>query len=228
MKDLILYYLEIDIKHLIAVGTMCPMINQMSVQSSVVLTEKNLKIARLLLSCAQNCGITTNFELNEFKFLGQQLGICWDHVLATIQHLYWVLGVRQISSGTFRIGGDGNHQQLVDQILSTTQPSQNSTILTISASNDIPDLSKQLDGLFESTTGLDDVSLHHVIASLCKLSSDQMEIAQITSKETSYFGLAKLLHTALSNLDRIHVFWKPVASHLLDVSHKICSINFYG
>lgn len=89
--------------------------------------------------------------------------------------MYWVLGIRQISTRSFRIGGEAV-QQLVEQISTTTPSIQNSAILTTIASNEIPELTRQLDELFESTSEYDDVALHHVIASLCKLSSDQMEV----------------------------------------------------
>lgn len=71
--------------------------------------------------------------------------------------------------------------------------------------------------LFISTTMLDDVSLHHVIAALCKLSADAMMVAQNTQREPSFFPVAKLLQTALANLHRLQIFWKPITAHFLEV-----------
>ena len=66
---------------------------------------------------------------------------------------------------------------------------------------------------------LDDVGLHHVIAALCKLSTEAMQVAQ-TQREPSYFPVAKLMQTGLSNLHRLTVFWKPVCAHLIEVCYK--------
>ena len=44
-----------------------------------------------------------------------------------------------------------------------------------------------------------------------------MTVAQHSLRETSFFSIAKLQQAALVNLPRLHVFWRPVTSHLLEV-----------
>lgn len=39
----------------------------------------------------------------------------------------------------------------------------------------------------------------------------------MSSRETSYFSIAKLLQTGLANLKRLHIFWRPLSAHLLEV-----------
>jgi len=68
---------------------------------------------------------------------------------------------------------------------------------------------------------LDEVSLHHVIAALCKLSNETMTVAQHSLRETSFFSFAKLQQAALVNLPRLHVFWRPVTAHLLEVNFSL-------
>jgi hypothetical protein len=82
-----------------------------------------------------------------------------------------------------------------------------------------------LSKLFESTSSYDDVSLHHVIAALCKLSSEAMMVAQNTSREPSFFSVAKLLQTAMVNLQRLEVYWRPVTAHLIEVRKIIYELS---
>ena len=44
-----------------------------------------------------------------------------------------------------------------------------------------------------------------------------MELAS-ANREPSLFAVAKLLETALVNLDRVDVVWRPITNHLLVVS----------
>ena len=43
-----------------------------------------------------------------------------------------------------------------------------------------------------------------------------MELAS-ANREPSLFAVAKLLETALVNLDRVEVVWRPITNHLLVV-----------
>lgn len=74
-----------------------------------------------------------------------------------------------------------------------------------------------LNRLFEMTSDLDDVGLHHVISALCKLSSESMQVAQ-NNREPSYFPVARLLQTSQANLKRLSIFWKPISAHLIEVN----------
>ena len=51
---------------------------------------------------------------------------------------------------------------------------------------------------------------------LCKLSEESMDLAT-TNREPSLFAVAKLLETALVNLSRLDVVWRPITNHLLQV-----------
>ena len=108
-----------------------------------------------------------------------------------------------------------------------------SAVVTTAAMADLPILSAMLSRLFESSVHLDDVALHHLIDALIRLSIESMEVA-VTIREPSLFAIAKILETGRSNLNRIDVWWKPISSHLLDVSrnallsllcdeHSVCS-----
>jgi hypothetical protein len=57
-----------------------------------------------------------------------------------------------------------------------------------------------------------------------------MLIAQThPSKEPSFFSIAKLLLTALSNLQRLSVFWRPVVAHLLEIcGHTNTALREWG
>jgi hypothetical protein len=46
-----------------------------------------------------------------------------------------------------------------------------------------------------------------------------MAVSQLSQRETSFFSIAKLLQTALANAahGRLHIFWRPVTAHLLEV-----------
>ncbi|XP_076863184.1 protein MON2 homolog isoform X1 [Brachyhypopomus gauderio] len=157
-------------------------------QGTVVLTAKNIQCMRTLLNLA-HCH-------------GAVLGTSWQLVLATLQHLVWILGLKPGVGGGLKPGR------------AVEGPS---TVLTTAVMTDLPVISNILSRLFESSQYLDDVSLHHLINALCSLSMEAMEMAYGTNKEPSLFAVAKLLETGLVNMDRIEILWRPLTAHLLEV-----------
>ncbi|XP_031420797.1 protein MON2 homolog isoform X1 [Clupea harengus] len=159
-------------------------------QGTVVLTAKNIQCMRTLLNLA-HCH-------------GAVLGTSWQLVLATLQHLVWILGLKPGVGGVLKPGR------------AVEGPS---TVLTTAVMTDLPVISNILSRLFESSQYLDDVSLHHLINALCSLSMEAMEMAYGNNKEPSLFAVAKLLETGLVNMDRIEILWRPLTAHLLE---KVC------
>ncbi|XP_028666343.1 protein MON2 homolog isoform X1 [Erpetoichthys calabaricus] len=157
-------------------------------QGTVVLTAKNIQCMRTLLNLA-HCH-------------GTVLGSSWQLVLATLQHLVWILGLKPGSGGALKPGR------------AVEGPS---TVLTTAVMTDLPVISNILSRLFESSQYLDDVSLHHLINALCSLSMEAMDMAYGNNKEPSLFAVAKLLETGLVNMDRIEILWRPLTGHLLEV-----------
>ncbi|XP_012697958.1 protein MON2 homolog isoform X6 [Clupea harengus] len=157
-------------------------------QGTVVLTAKNIQCMRTLLNLA-HCH-------------GAVLGTSWQLVLATLQHLVWILGLKPGVGGVLKPGR------------AVEGPS---TVLTTAVMTDLPVISNILSRLFESSQYLDDVSLHHLINALCSLSMEAMEMAYGNNKEPSLFAVAKLLETGLVNMDRIEILWRPLTAHLLEV-----------
>ncbi|XP_048864453.1 protein MON2 homolog isoform X2 [Brienomyrus brachyistius] len=157
-------------------------------QGTVVLTAKNIQCMRTLLNLA-HCH-------------GAMLGTSWQLVLATLQHLVWILGLKPGAGGALKPGR------------AVEGPS---TVLTTAVMTDLPVISNILSRLFESSQYLDDVSLHHLINALCSLSLEAMEMAYGNNKEPSLFAVAKLLETGLVNMDRIEILWRPLTGHLLEV-----------
>uniref|UniRef100_H3C018 Protein MON2 homolog n=1 Tax=Tetraodon nigroviridis TaxID=99883 RepID=H3C018_TETNG len=157
-------------------------------QGTVVLTAKNIQCMRTLLNLA-HCH-------------GAVLGTSWQLVLATLQHLVWILGLKPGMGGALKPGR------------AVEGPS---TVLTTAVMTDLPVISNILSRLFESSQYLDDVSLHHLINALCSLSMEAMEMAYGNNKEPSLFAVAKLLETGLVNMDRIEILWRPLTGHLLEV-----------
>uniref|UniRef100_A0A087Y5F1 Protein MON2 homolog n=1 Tax=Poecilia formosa TaxID=48698 RepID=A0A087Y5F1_POEFO len=153
-----------------------------------VLTAKNIQCMRTLLNLA-HCH-------------GAVLGTSWQLVLATLQHLVWILGLKPAVGGALKPGR------------AVEGPS---TVLTTAVMTDLPVISNILSRLFESSQYLDDVSLHHLINALCSLSLEAMEMAYGNNKEPSLFAVAKLLETGLVNMDRIEILWRPLTGHLLEV-----------
>ncbi|KAJ3596929.1 hypothetical protein NHX12_003329 [Muraenolepis orangiensis] len=137
-------------------------------QGTVVLTAKNIQCMRTLLNLA-HCH-------------GAVLGTSWQLVLATLQHLVWILGLKPGLGGALKPGR------------AVEGPS---TVLTTAVMTDLPIISNVLSRLFESSQYLDDVSLHHLINALCSLSTEAMEMAYGNNKEPSLFAVAKLLETGL-------------------------------
>uniref|UniRef100_A0A3Q1J8N5 Protein MON2 homolog n=1 Tax=Anabas testudineus TaxID=64144 RepID=A0A3Q1J8N5_ANATE len=152
------------------------------------LTAKNIQCMRTLLNLA-HCN-------------GAVLGTSWQLVLATLQHLVWILGLKPGLGGALKPGR------------AVEGPS---TVLTTAVMTDLPVISNILSRLFESSQYLDDVSLHHLINALCSLSLEAMEMAYGNNKEPSLFAVAKLLETGLVNMDRIEILWRPLTGHLLEV-----------
>ncbi|XP_043565909.1 protein MON2 homolog isoform X1 [Chiloscyllium plagiosum] len=159
-------------------------------QGTVMLTAKNIQCMRTLLSLA-HCH-------------GSVLGTSWQLVLATLQHLVWILGLKPASGGALKPGR------------AVEGPS---TVLTTAVMSDLPVISNILSRLFESSQYLDDVSLHHMINALCSLSTEAMDMAFWNNKEPSLFAVAKLLETGLVNMHRIEILWRPLTGHLLE---KVC------
>ncbi|XP_061085397.1 protein MON2 homolog isoform X2 [Conger conger] len=157
-------------------------------QGTVVLTAKNIQCMCTLLSLA-HCH-------------GAVLGTSWQLVLATLQHLVWILGLKPGTGGALKPGRAAEGP---------------STVLTTAVMTDLPVISNILSRLFESSQYLDDVSLHHLINALCHLSMEAMEMAYGNNKEPSLFAVAKLLETGLVNMDRIEILWRPLTGHLLEV-----------
>ncbi|XP_072124342.1 protein MON2 homolog isoform X2 [Mobula birostris] len=157
-------------------------------QGTVMLTAKNIQCMRTLLNLA-HCH-------------GSVLGTSWQLVLATLQHLVWILGLKPASGGALKPGR------------AVEGPS---TVLTTAVMTDLPVISNVLSRLFESSQYLDDVSLHHLINALCSLSTEAMDMAFWNNKEPSLFAVAKLLETGLVNMRRIEILWRPLTGHLLEV-----------
>ncbi|KAM9311030.1 protein MON2 homolog isoform 3-T3 [Gastrophryne carolinensis] len=157
-------------------------------QGTVMLTAKNIQCMRTLLNLA-HCH-------------GGYLGTSWQLVLATLQHLVWILGLKPSSGGALKPGR------------AVEGPS---TVLTTAVMTDLPVISTILSRLFESSQYLDDVSLHHMINALCSLSLEAMDMAYGNSKEPSLFAVAKLLETGLVNMYRIEILWRPLTGHLIEV-----------
>uniref|UniRef100_A0A5F9D4V0 Protein MON2 homolog n=1 Tax=Oryctolagus cuniculus TaxID=9986 RepID=A0A5F9D4V0_RABIT len=156
-------------------------------QGTVMLTSKNIQCMRTLLNLA-HCH-------------GAVLGTSWQLVLATLQHLVWILGLKPSSGGALKPGR------------AVEGPS---TVLTTAVMTDLPVISNILSRLFESSQYLDDVSLHHLINALCSLSLEAMDMAYGNNKEPSLFAVAKLLETGLVNMHRIEILWRPLTGHLLE------------
>ncbi|KAL6057994.1 hypothetical protein STEG23_015862 [Scotinomys teguina] len=157
-------------------------------QGTVMLTSKNIQCMRTLLNLA-HCH-------------GAVLGTSWQLVLATLQHLVWILGLKPSGGGALKPGR------------AVEGPS---TVLTTAVMTDLPVISNILSRLFESSQYLDDVSLHHLINALCSLSLEAMDMAYGNNKEPSLFAVAKLLETGLVNMHRIEILWRPLTGHLLEV-----------
>ncbi|TMS38446.1 hypothetical protein L596_005171 [Steinernema carpocapsae] len=199
---------------IIAVGTTCPVpgISAALLGTTVMLTVKNMEVGKMLIKVSnQN---------------GTRLRDCWHIVLSTLQHFVWILGMKPDKNGEFKTGGD--------VLASATDGSASSaptapTFLTEAVRPTVSELSKSLNELFEATSNYDDVGLHHVIAALCKQSSESMMVSQNGVREPSFFGVAKLLQTGLANLERLEILWKPVTAHLIEIcGHSHTALREWG
>lgn len=144
---------ENDFRHqVVAVGTPLPTLSLPigAQQGPVMLTTKNLQCMRGMLHLAHCHGCI--------------LGTSWHIVLATLQHLVWILGLKPSTGGSL---------QVVPKLQDTTAGITTSVMLMA----DLPVLSQMISQLFESSQYLDDVALHHLIDALCKLSQEAMELA---------------------------------------------------
>ncbi|KAI6196194.1 Protein MON2-like protein [Aphelenchoides besseyi] len=207
----------------VAVGNVCPTpaVSFTQLNTNVLLTSKNMQVARLLIQCVQSNG--------------EMLNESWDVVLTTLQHLFWILGMKPTANGNFRSESSSGNASTNTEASNTTFPNataagSSTTMVTTAFSSELPNLNQQLNRLFESTGEYTDVSLHHVIAALCKLSSEAMMVAQASiNREPSFFSVAKLLQTGLCNMKRLQVFWKPVVAHLLEIcSHTNVPLRDWG
>ncbi|KAL7044610.1 hypothetical protein ACKWTF_002001 [Chironomus riparius] len=185
---------------IVAVGTPLPTssLQPGAHQGPVMLTAKNLQCMRAILHLA-HCH-------------GGILGSSFFIVLATLQHLAWILGLKPSTGGSLQ---------------ATQKPMADTNSIT-QVMADLPVLSTMLSQLFESSQYLDDVALHHLIDALCKLSHESMELAY-NNREPSLFAVAKLLETGLVNLNRIEVLWRPLTNHLLEICiHPHSCMRLWG
>uniref|UniRef100_T2MA63 Protein MON2 homolog n=1 Tax=Hydra vulgaris TaxID=6087 RepID=T2MA63_HYDVU len=173
--------------------------DSLSNTGSIIMTVKNVECMRALLNLSHCHGCL--------------LGTAWHIILLTLQHLTQILGLKLSTGGTSK----------------TIQPNEIPNLDIPQALNsDLPVLSSMLSRLFESSQYLDDVGLHHLVDALCRLSMEHMESAT-NNKEPSLFGVAKMLETGLVNLNRLHVLWKPLTAHLLEVSqHPHARLREWG
>ncbi|XP_022686091.1 protein MON2 homolog isoform X2 [Varroa jacobsoni] len=209
---------------IVAVGTPLPTrsLPQGAHQGPVMLTAKNLQCMRALLILSQSNGAI--------------LSTAWHMVLTTLQHLVWILGLKPAAggglkappSGTAAQGGGASAAQSGPNATNQGVAGQGEACLTTAITNDLPVLSAMLSRLFENSQKLSEVALHHLIDALCKLSQESMELA-FSNREPSLFAVAKLLETALVNLGRVTVFWRPLSSHLNEVcQHPHTTMREWG
>ena len=134
----------------VAVGTPLPTssLQAGAHQGPVMLTAKNLQCMRAILHLS-HC-------------YGGILGSSWHIVLATLQHLAWILGLKPSTGGSLQ---------------AVQKPPTDANCQLTQVMADLPVLSQMLSQLFESSQYLDDVALHHLIDALCKLSHEAMELA---------------------------------------------------
>lgn len=153
---------------------------------------------------------------------GQYLEETWDIILTTLQHFTWLLGMKFLPNGS--------HRSMYDAITNDNAVAPTSVnILTTAITSELPELYSMLAKLFDNTVSYSDVILHHVIATLCKLSSEQTAIAQKSAKGLSFFAMSKLTQLAVVNQFRLEVFWRPITAHLIDIStHNDLKVREFG
>ncbi|XP_054162002.1 protein MON2 homolog isoform X2 [Oppia nitens] len=209
-------------QQVIAVGTPLPTqsLTQNTQPGPVLLTSKNLQCMNAILTVANIQGSV----LNENS---------WHIILTTLQHLVWILGLKPTNGGSLKIGRPGTEAGV-----------STNTLITTAAMSDLPMLSTMLSRLFESShyASVGDLlsqvfhssqylkteSLMHLVNALVKLSQESMDIAY-NNREPSLFAVAKLMETAIVNLNRIDVIWKQMTSHFLEVcAHPHIKMREWG
>lgn len=155
----------------------------------VLLTTRNIQVLRALLDVASDYG----------PLLGQS----WSLVLSALQHLSWILGFQCSITG---------------EMTAKVQEKGQSTVLTTAISQEIPKISKKLADVFENSSKLDEVALHHLVNAICELSTETMDQAYgSATREPSLFAVANLVQVSITNLNRLEVIWRLVTGHLLEV-----------
>ncbi|GMT24919.1 hypothetical protein PFISCL1PPCAC_16216 [Pristionchus fissidentatus] len=190
----------------------------------MILTTKNVQAARVLLTCAE-----TNVS---------EWAESWEIVMAACAHIAWLLAMRPSLSGGGTFVGRRMEEEAASSSANGTSAGASSgaamggqvggstsMVTTAAASTDIPVIAEKLDKIVECTKELDEVGLHHVIAALCRLSSDAL-VVSATGRDPSFFGISKLLHVGMANIERFHVIWKPLTAHLIEIcSHSHPSLR---
>ncbi|GMS96069.1 hypothetical protein PENTCL1PPCAC_18244 [Pristionchus entomophagus] len=188
----------------------------------MILTTKNVQAARVLLTCAE-----TNVP---------SWGSSWEMVMAGCAHIAWLLAIKPSLSGGGTFMGRNNQEEVTASSSNGASSGgasgggsgsggSMSMVTTAAASTDIPVIAEKLDKIVECTKDLDEVGLHHVIAALCRLSSDAL-VVSANGRDPSFFGISKLLHVGIANVERFHVIWKPLTAHLIDIcSHSHVSLR---
>ena len=120
-------------QQVVAVGTALPSVNPNCNSNSasgtsgpVMLTAKNLQCMRSVLTVAH--------------FHGTVLDDSWHHILTTLQHLVWILGLKPSTGGSLKAGLSESGSSATSQSLITT-----------AAMSDLPVLSAMLSRLFSSS-----------------------------------------------------------------------------
>lgn len=108
---------------------------------------------------------------------GKLLNESWEIVLTTFQHLYWILGMKPTASGGFKsdsssAGTSATELSSANSVGFNQNVGVTNTIVTTALSSELPSLNQALNKIFEQSADFTDVSLHHVIAALCKLSNE--------------------------------------------------------
>uniref|UniRef100_A0A0K0EM20 Protein MON2 homolog n=1 Tax=Strongyloides stercoralis TaxID=6248 RepID=A0A0K0EM20_STRER len=199
-----------------AVGNICPFPNMPAYicNYQIMLTSKNILATKTLLSVGRD---------NGKNFLES-----WYIFLKSVQHLVWILGMKPTLNGQFTTSADSGEAFQSSSTPSTTNSSSN-PVLTTAVLNEIRIISDILQKMFNETQNYDDVQLLHVISSLISLSGESMTISQNGSKDSSYFPVAKLLQTALANINRLEIYWNLVTGHLSDVvTHPQATLREWG
>uniref|UniRef100_A0A7E4V301 Protein MON2 homolog n=1 Tax=Panagrellus redivivus TaxID=6233 RepID=A0A7E4V301_PANRE len=203
------------VTQVVAVGTICPTPQvPMTATESFSVTAKNMDAARTLITAVDVSGGSLNDT--------------WDMVWTTLQHFTWLLGMKPLPNGGFRTGGEATGGDSVGAgTVANTAPT--TTVLTTAVSSELPELNTLMNKVVAHSYTYDEVGLHHVIASLCRLSTEQMYVAQRSAREPSFFAVSKLLQIATTNVFRLRVYWRPITAHLVEVcGHPHTKLREWG